>query len=346
MLPADLPEDLPTFLARFGTDSACREHLFRTRWPNGFRCAGCDNERAYAHKRRLIYECTTCKKQHSLLAGTLFEQTKTGLSKWFLAIYFVTSSKGGIAAAELKRHLGFGSDQTAWTWLHKIRRAMVVANRKPLDGPVEADEMAIGGPRPGKRGRGAAGKTIVAVAVEKRSLTLTPRDPDAPSHKPLRGKARQLAKRAFRTGKKVRRCFGRARLERVHNARGATLEAFLGRAVAPSATVATDGHKGYLGLDQRGYAHEPINLSKASGPAHEYLPATHLVASLVKRWLLGTHHGGVSSKYLQRYLDEYVFRFNRRCMKTIVGRCLRLIDLAIATAPAPYWLICGKMKST
>src|SRR3954447_710562 len=168
MLPDDLPEDMPSFLVRFGTDGQCREYLFKARWPEGFRCAACGHGDAYALKTKIVYECVACRKQHSLLAGTLFEQTKTGLSRWFLAIYLVTSSKGGIAATELQRQLGFGSYGTAWSWLHKIRKAMVRPDRQPLAGRVEADETYVGGPRPGKRGRGAAGKTPVGGAGEAR----------------------------------------------------------------------------------------------------------------------------------------------------------------------------------
>jgi len=117
MLPDDLPQDLPTFIARFGTDDACRDYLFGQRWPAGFRCRACGHGEAWVLGRRNIYECTACGQQHSLLKGTIFEQTKTGLAKWFLAIYLVTSSKGGIAATELQRQMGFGSYQTAWSWL-------------------------------------------------------------------------------------------------------------------------------------------------------------------------------------------------------------------------------------
>jgi hypothetical protein len=113
MLLEDLPRDLPSFQARFGTDAQCRDHLFHARWPAGFRCAGCDHDRCHAHKLRLIYECAACGKQHSLLAGTIFEQSKTGLARWFLAIFLVTSSKGGISAMELQRQLGFRSYGTA-----------------------------------------------------------------------------------------------------------------------------------------------------------------------------------------------------------------------------------------
>ena len=167
MLPDDLPQDLPTFITRFGTDEACRDYLFRQRWPDGFRCRACGHGEAWALARRNIYECEACGRQHSLLKGTICEQTKTGLAKWFLAIYLVTSSKGGIAATELQRQMGFGSYQTAWSWLHKIRKAMVRPERPPLSERVEADETYLGAAKPGRPGRGAAGKLKVAGVVER-----------------------------------------------------------------------------------------------------------------------------------------------------------------------------------
>ena len=209
------------------------------------------------------------------LAGTIFEQTKTGLGRWFLAIYLVTSSKGGIAATELQRQLGFGSYGTAWSWLHKIRKAMVRPDRQPLAGRVEADESYVGGPRPGKRGRGAAGKTLVGGAVEAG-----------------RGEAR---------GRRL----GRLRLAVLPDASAASLEGFLAANVAKPATVATDGWRGYLGLPAEGYDHEPVSSSASRGDAALRLPGIHLVFGLAKRWLLGTHHGAVSEKHLPAYLDEY-----------------------------------------
>jgi transposase-like protein len=176
----------------------------------------------------------------------------------------VTSSKGGIAAMELKRQMGFGSYQTAWSWLHKIRKAMVRPERPPLAARVEADETYLGGPRPGKPGRGAAGKVKVAGAVE------TGRG---------QGRGRRL---------------GRLRLAVVADVSAQSLESFLGQNVARPATVATDGWSGYQGLAAAGYAHEPLNLSASWGDAALRLPAIHLVFGLAKRWLLGTHHGAVS----------------------------------------------------
>ena len=306
MVPTDLPSDLPSFLARFGTDEQCREYLFGVRWPEGFRCAGCGHDRGWAHKARLIYECATCGKQPSLLAGTIFEQTKTGLARWFLAIYLVTSSKGGISAMELERQMGFGSYQTAWSWLHKIRRAMVRPEREPLSARVEADETYVGGPKPGKGGRGAAGKTKVAGAVESG-----------------RGQAK---------GRRL----GRLRLAVVDDVSAASLEGFLASAVAKPAAVATDGWPGYAGLDAAGYRHERHVVSGSSGDAAAELPAIHLVFALAKRWLLGTHHGAVGKKHLPAHLDEFVFRFNRRTARNLSHRFARVIEHAVQIGPTTY----------
>jgi len=251
-------------------------------------------------------ECAACGKQHSPLAGTIFEQTKSGLSRWFLAIYLVTSSKGGISAMELKRQMGFGSYQTAWSWLHKIRKAMVRPERSPLAARVEADETYVGGPRPGKPGRGAGGKIKVAGAVESG-----------------RGQAR---------GHRL----GRLRLAVVPDASASSLEGFLGRDVARPATVATDGWSGYAGLAAAGYTHEPLNLSASWGDAALRLPAVHLVFGLAKRWLLGTHHGAVSKKHLPAYLDEFVFRFNRRTAKSISHGFARVLEHAVQIRPTTY----------
>jgi len=302
----ELPRTLPAFVRRFGTDAKCRAYLVRARWPEGFRCAGCGHGEAWSHKKRLIEECRSCGRQHSILAGTMFEQTKTGLAKWFLAIYLVTSSKGGISAMELQRQMGFGSYGTAWTWLHKIRRATIRPDREPLQNRVEVDETLVGGVRPGKSGRAAAGKTVVAGAIEA---------------KPGKGRKRPL---------------GRLRLQAIPDASAASLEGFIAADTAKPLTIATDGWAGYRGLKGKGYSHEPINLSASWGDASLRLPAIHLVFSLAKRWLLGTHHGAVRSKHLQRYLDEFVFRFNRRNANAVSHGFARLIQHALNTPPTTY----------
>ena len=207
---------------------------------------------------------------------------------------------------ELQRQLGFGSYQTAWSWLHKIRRAMIRPDREPLQNRVEVDETLIGGARPGKSGRGADGKTVVVGAVEA---------------EPGKGRKRPL---------------GRLRLATIPNASAESLEGFIAADTAQPLTVNTDGWSGYRGLAAKGYAHEAINLSQSWGDASLRLPAIHLVFSLAKRWLLGTHHGAVRPKHLQHYLDEFVFRFNRRKAKAISHGFARLIQHAVKTPPTTY----------
>ena len=316
MLPSDLPGDLPSFLERFGTDEQCRSYVFQARWPEGFCCCGCGHDHAHALRTRQVYECAACGKQHSLLAGTIFEQTKTGLARWFLAIFLVTSSKGGISAMELQRQMGFGSYQTAWTWLHKIRKAMIRPDRGLLTERVEADETYLGGPKPGKPGRGAAGKAVVAGAIES-------------------GR-----------GKSKGRRLGRLRLAVVPDASAHSLGGFLADAVAKTTEVATDGWSGYTSLDAAGYDHEPLNLNASWGDASLRLPAVHLVFGLAKRWLLGTHHGAVRRKHLQAYLDEFVFRFNRRTAKSIAHRFARLVEHAIQIQPTTYRALVAQPQAT
>jgi transposase-like protein len=305
MLPSDLPDDLPSFLERFGTDEQCRAYLLRARWPDGFRCSACGHERAWAHKARLIYECAACGKQHSLLAGTIFEQTKTGLSRWFLAIYLVTSSKGGISAMELKRQMGFGSYQTAWSWLHKIRKAMVRPEREPLSERVEADETYLGGP--GRANRVAVPAARSRSPARSRPAAAKPGaaawdGSDWPWCRTPRPKAWRASSAATSPARRPSR---------------------------PTAGPATSG------LGAAGYAHEPLKLATRSDAVLR-LPAIHLVFGLAKRWLLGTHHGAISQKHLPAYLDEFVFRFNRRTAKSISHRFARLIEHAVQISPTTY----------
>ena len=239
------------------------------RWPEGFRCAGCGHGAAYRHQARLIDECVACGKQHSLLAGTIFEQTKTGLARWFLAIYLVTSSKGGISAMELQRQMGFGSYQTAWTWLHKIRKAMVGPDREPLAARVEADETWSAAPGPASR------------------AAVRPARPWSP--------ARSRAAAARPAGRRL----GRLRLPAVPDASATSLEGFL------AANVAKPADRRHRRLVRLCAASPPpatttsrSTSAAAWGDAALRLPAIHLVFGLAKRWLLGTHHGAVSTKHL------------------------------------------------
>jgi len=256
--------------------------------------------------------CAFCQRQTSFTAGTIFEGTRKPLRLWFQAMWYVTSQKFGGSALGLKRVLGLGSYQTAWSWLHKMRRAMVRPGRERLSGYVEVDETYVGGEEEGVYGRQTHKKAIVVIAVEVH----------------------------FPKG------FGRVRMQRIPDASAASLTPFVRDAVEPGSTVHTDGWKGYDSLPKHGYTHERTVLSDSGDPAHVSMPAVHRVSSLLKRWLLGTHQGAVSNRHLDYYLDEYTFRFNRRTSKARGLLFYRLIQQAVQVAPVPYNQLVGGTDTT
>ena len=246
--------------------------------------------------------CEPCRRRVSVTAGTIFHRTRTPLTIWFAAAWHMTSAKNGVSAKTLHRLLGFGSYQTAWTMLHRFRTAMVRPGRDRLAGDVEVDETFIGGIRPGKRGRGAEGKALVAVAVE----SLSPKG------------------------------FGRCRLRTIPNAQAPTLRSFLLDCVEPGSVIVTDGLVSYPPAIRSDYGHRPFPVSGSGSQAHGVLPGVHRIASLVKRWLLGTHQGAVEEDHLQAYLDEFAFRFNRRRSEFRGLLFRRLLEQAVHVAPVPY----------
>jgi transposase-like protein len=306
----DYPETLQEFDEWFPTEQACLDYLQKLRWPDGFVCPVCNGRKAWQMSTGL-FRCSVCKHKVSIIAGTVFQGTRKPLRIWFQAIWYVTSQKFGGSALGLKRLLGLGSYQTAWSWLHKMRRAMVRGGRSPLSGNVEVDETLVGGKeKGGKRGRGAGKKSIVLIAVEV--------------HDPMG--------------------FGRVRMKRVSDASGDSLIPFVRENVKPGSVVITDCWKGYSTLEKHGYTHKKINLSESGDPAHVHLPGVHRIASLLKRWLLGTHQGAVRPKHLDHYLDEYTFRFNRRASKARGMLFYRLLEQAVCIDPLPY-SGCSRPKS-
>lgn len=211
-------------------------------------------------------------------------------------MWYVTNQKSGVSALGLQRVLGLGSYHTAWNWLHKLRRAMVRPGRDRLTGVVEVDEIFIGGEQSGKRGRGAGGKALVLIAAQE-------------------------------DGKRI----GRIRLRRVADAAGESLEPAVWEMVEPDSTVRTDGWRGYNGLNELGYRHQVVHKDAKLGD--NLLPLVNMVASLLKRWLLGTHQGAVQHSHLDYYLDEYTFRFNRRTSKSRGLLFYRLLTQAIDLGP-------------
>lgn len=270
----DYPKNLSQFESWFSTEEACREYLFRLRWPNGFQCPRCGHNQAWPIGTTL-FQCAGCDYQLSVIAGTIFQDTHQPLTLWFRAIWWITGQKNGASALGLQRILGLGSYRTAWAWLHKLRRAMVTPGRERLSGIVEIDESYIGGEKPGKRGRGAAGKALVMIAVEIKEGHI-----------------------------------GRIRLCNIPDASAKSLEPAILESVELNSTIRTDDWSGYSQLSALGFLHD---VAKATADTDKnLLPECHMVASLLKRWLLGTHQGAVSQAHLGYYLDEFTFRFNRR----------------------------------
>ena len=252
------------------------------------------------------YKCAGCGARTSVTAGTLFDRRRTPLTVWFEACWLFASGKDGMSALSLQRSLEIGSYATAWAMLHRLRSVLVRPGRDRLTGTVEVDETYVGGEEPGLRGGRAKGKkALVGVAVE----VFEPRG------------------------------FGRARMAILSDGSSATLHPFITAHVEPGARVITDGWQGYRGIDQLGYTHEPRSQRAARARGDdpgELLPGVHRIASLAKRWLLGTHQGSVDEAHLQGYLDEFVFRFNRRRSRSRGMVFYRVLELAVSHAPVRY----------
>lgn len=301
----DYPRTLAEFEARFATEAACRAYLVRLRWPDGFRCPRCGGATAWP-VRAVLWQCAACGRQTSVTAGTIFQDTRTPLTQWFRAMWWVTNSKAGTSALTLQRLLGLGSYQTAWAWQHKLRRAMVRPGRDRLAGQIEVDESFVGGVG-GAEGRSTQTKALIVVAAEE-----------------------------------VGRGIGRIRMRRIPNASAVNLGAFIHDVIEPGSEVHTDGWHGYDRVKASGYRHRVTYLRGDAELAMDQLPRVHRVVSLLKRWLLGTHQGAVSHGHLDYYLDEFTFRFNRRRSRHRGMLFFRLAQQAVAVDPVPYARLVGR----
>jgi len=284
---------------KFATEDACRAYLYNLRWPNGFQCPKCCGDKAWPATDKL-WTCQKCRHQTSVIAGTIFERTRQPLPVWFRAIWSVTTQKNGASALGLQRVLGI-SYKTAWTWLHKIRRAMVRPGRDKLRGTIEVDETYIGAIDEETHGREPGKKVLIVVAAQW-------------------------------DGKRI----GRIRMRKIPNASESNLLPFVQDFIESGSHVRTDGWSGYNGLSSAGYVHEVVIIGSNRKMATELLPRVHLVVSLLKRWLLGTHQGAVSFEHLDYYLDEFCFRFNRRTSRSRGMLFYRLLQQAMAAEPVPY----------
>ena len=291
----EYPTTSEEFENRFNTEEACRDYLFLLRWPNGFICPKCGNTKAWA-VRTVLFECSKCHYQTSVIAGTIFQDTRKPLTMWFRAIWWVTSQKNGTSALGLQRILGLKSYQTAWTWLHKLRTAMLRPGRDKLSGYVEVDETYLVSSDNRKQGRGAEEKSLIAVAVEIKDKLM-----------------------------------GRIRLSQINDASSDSLHRFTIESIERGSTLHTDGWSGYSGIESLGYTH---TITKIKGrKVSDLLPHVHIVVSLLKRWILGTHQGSVSKKHIGYYLDEFTFRFNRRTSSYRGKLFYRLLENAVLIGP-------------
>ena len=299
-MSTEFPKNLVEFTQRFVTEEACASYLAAVRWPEGFVCPACGGHKGWATSRKSYY-CAGCRHQTTLTAGTILHQSHLPLRSWFWGMWLICTQKTGMSAKGLERELGLGSYKTAWLMLQKLRQAMVRMGRDTLTGTVEVDETYVGGEEAGVGGRQLVGKALVAIAVEL-------------------------------DGKKV----GRIRLRHVPDASGKSLVGFIADCVGKGSKVHTDDWNGYNSVQEAGYIHRVTPVLGDPQRALKHFPHVHLVASLLKRWLGATHQGRVTGKHLQRYLDEYAFRFNRRRSEHVGKLFHRLVEQLVLRQAETY----------
>ncbi len=295
------PVDFEEFLDWFPTEQDCLDYLEWVRWGDGFVCPKCGHDQCwtFGDGRRKLRKCGKCHRQISITTDTVFDSGKKSLRLWFHVAWLLMAQRTGISAKNFQDMFGFGSYQTTWGWLQKLRSVMVRRGREKLTGRVEVDETYIGGQAEGRRGRGAGSKTLVAVAVE--------------------GDASKM--------------LGRVRFQVIKTHSAEALKTFVTDFVDEGATIVTDGLKSYGFIDELKYNHETHVLAGNPSSGDSNLERVHLVISLLKRWMLGTLQGAVTPGHLTEYLNEFAFRFNRR-MSTHRGKLFyRLIQQSITKRP-------------
>lgn len=306
----DYPTTWVQFLDRFHSEQACREYLIKLRWPDGMICPKCAVISQPQQVSRGRYVCSSCAHQASVTAGTIFDKTRTELRVWFAAIWYITNQKHGVSALGLQRVLGLGSYETAWAMLHRLRRAMVRPDRDLLRGEVEVDETYLAlterqAPLPAKRRHSNATNVQIAIAVE----IIQPKG------------------------------FGRIRVQQIKAGSQTHLLPFIKASVLAGSKIRSDGSPAYRGVKDAGYEHQPTVHLGSEIPAHDSMPGVHRVAALLQRWMMGTHHGAVQPEQLNYYLDEFVFRFNRRTSRSRGMLFYRLLQQAVVTKPVTYGTI-------
>jgi transposase-like protein len=308
------PTSLPEFQRAFPDDGACARYLEAMRWPNGFACPKCGlagEPYRFQTRSSVVLRCRGCQANTSLTAGTVMQSSHTPLSTWFWGAYLMTTQVPGQSAVQFQRQLALTRYETAFQILHKLRAGMVRPERDAIGSEhlVEVDECFVGGETRGE-GRGTHHKSIVVGAVEVRS-----RQNDSKAHK--------------------RRVYaGRLRLRVVPDRSAEMLTGFIKENITPGASINTDGWDSYNGISEMGFRHEALTLAGDPDKAEAHLPMIHLVFSNMKTWIKGTHHGRIEPKHLQAYLNEYVFRFNRRFYPMTAFHSV--LGIAVRSVPPTY----------
>ena len=300
----DYPENWEQFIDWFHDEQSCLDYIYKLRWPNGFICPKCSSENIPYKLKNGTLKCSACRRDSSITSGTIFNKTRTPIQNWFGVIWYITNQKSGVSALGIKRLLGLGSYQTAWSLLHKLRSAMVNPDRDKLSGLVEVDETFVGGVvhRKTSNNQKSKSKSVVLVAVE----LLEPKG------------------------------YGRIRLRHVSGPTKENIQQFILDVVKPGSIIYSDGSPAYSSIKDNNYGHHKTVHLGSGTPAHITMPGVHRIASLLKRWILGTYQGAVQEKQLGYYLDEYTFRFNRRKSKSRGLLFYRLLEQAIITEPLTY----------
>ena len=309
--------NLIEFIDSFASDIECRKYLLSIRWEQGYKCSKCGHDEYWSNEEISYCICRKCRHRISLLAGTVMQDSKLPVRIWLVAMWLFAAQKDGISAKSLQENLGLRSYRSAWSLLHKLRVAMVRADREPLNGIVEIDEEYIGGTlEGGKRGRGSENKQLIAVAVQLERMPCD--NPDRPSLRDYR--------------------LSKIRAKHIKNASKSELHDFIKENISKGSTLIRDDWSGYSGIDDEGYHSEISKVSHAT-TEDDKLPHVHLAISLMKRWILGTYQGSIDEHNLQTYLEEFTFRFNRKSSHNRGWLFYRLVQGAVSTKPHPYEML-------
>lgn len=319
--PIDCPMNILEFQKMFPDETACVKYLERMRWPDGFCCSKCSQvgEPFKILKRPRVIKCKTCHYETSITAGTIMHRSKTDILVWFWAAHLVATQTPGVSALELQKKLGIDRYETAFQMLHKLRSAMVRPNRNKIgeEWPLELDVVYVGG----KTKSGISGKTsqtpvIIAVEVRQREI----RDP---------------------VTKKIKQCAqaGRIRLQTLPNKMAINVDQFAQNCIAPGASIVSDDGAEFSSLSKLGFKHEAVPMRGDKIKMDSTLPMISVVTANLKTWIDGTFHG-VIKKHLQAYLNEFMFRFNRRFYRAVSFRSL--LELGVLTPSMTYKDVYGK----